>query len=128
MILTEFPIHVSDSLLPGSFEIFELRLKFNDGHGAMSITHLRAGDRNQAVEVGHKYCKIHGAKFIGTYPFCVADPSILDEPTTLKPLASRTDSESVEERVARQSGRGADVEHTDDSATRPPSGRGRVGA
>lgn len=128
MVTTDLPIHVSDALLPGNFETFELRMKLGSGHGAMTIVHVRAGDLPQAGEVGRKWCALHGARFIGVYPICVADTSILDEPATVTPLASRSEPESVQERSARLGRRDVDDEEPKDSAALAHAGRGRIGA
>jgi hypothetical protein len=77
---TESPTHVSDALLPGGLETFQLRMKRPVDHGQLAVAQVRAVDLEQAEVVGRRYCSLHKFQFVAVFVLCVADPSILDEP------------------------------------------------
>src|SRR5260221_8444951 len=77
---TDFPTHVSDALLPGGLETFQLRMKRPVDHGQIATAQVRAVDLAHANAVGRRYCAINKFTFVTVLVLCVADPSILDEP------------------------------------------------
>jgi hypothetical protein len=80
-MIEDLKICVSDRYMSG-LDIFEVRIKTQGGHGAMTVTHVRAADIVQAAAIMRRYCENVHARYVGVFPFCVADPSVLDDVST----------------------------------------------
>jgi hypothetical protein len=74
----ELPTHLDAQEMPGALEVYQLKLKHPDRHGAMTVTHVRAVDLAQAEQVGRRYCALHKFTFVNVSTLCVADTSVLD--------------------------------------------------